>query len=87
MTSGCVDAYYWFYFFNQTGSLAMFFDKTMDLHGKHFYVIIDGHAGCGTAPVKRTLNEAGVDMSMVDMQSATPVIDLEGVLVYKVETR
>jgi hypothetical protein len=85
ITSQCVDAYYWFYFFNHGVSMSGS-NVVTGIDGGRIFVIDDHHAGCGSSPVEDMLIQYGVDLSLVDLDTIVPVIIKDDVTVYEVQT-
>jgi hypothetical protein len=85
IVSKCVDAYYWFYFFNHGVPISVFYKQGGDIEDHKIFVIHDYHAGCGSSPVDDMLSQYGIDLSLIDFNSVNPVIEMDDVTVYEVQ--
>ena len=86
ITGGCVEVYYWFYFFIHGVPLSVFYWRGMDIDGHKLFVIEDHHAGCGSDPPMVMLSQYGIDLSLIDLDAIVPVIMMGDVTVYEVQT-
>ena len=84
--NGCLDARYWFYFFNHGVPLSVFYKQDRARPFDRVFAIVYNRskAGCGIEPVSETLRLYGPDPNLLDMTTLKPIESIYYATVYEV---